>query len=284
MPGPRPCPSSQPSLESINDLRVQSPIREDGRRTSRARVRREPGRPDCPIGTRGPRRSAAPPGASPRGRSHDARTRLLRSPGSGPRRDARGHQEGLPRPGAEVPSRRQSGRQDGRVEVQGSPAGLRHPVRRGEAGAVRPLRRRRVRGDGRRRAAGRRVEFHVPVRRAGLREHRLLPVLRQHGSRRRRCDDGRGGDAGGGPLRGPARPDAAGRSGPAAGRPGDGGPPHHPVPDRRPRRRDDDRGPARRRADREPGREDPAGRRDRHEAAAQGAGRARRQGVHRPAI
>ena len=141
---------------------------------------------------------------------------------------------------------------------------------------ARSLRRRRVRGGGRRRAAERRVQFHLPVRRAGLRERRFLPVLRQHGRR----PWWRGGRGGGrarrrGALRGPAGPDADRPVGPVAVGPGDGGPSHHPVPHRRPRRRDHHRGAAERRPGRDPRREGPAGRRDRLEAPAQGPGRAR---------
>ena len=119
--------------------------------------------------------------------------------------------------GAEASPRRQPGRQDGREEVQGSSAGLRHPVRPREAVALRPFRQRGVRGDGRGRSADGRVGVDGPVWRAGFREHRLLRVLRpvrRGGRRRSHGGRGRRGD-----LRGPAGADAvSGGAGPRGGR------------------------------------------------------------------
>ena len=150
----------------------------------------------------------------------------------------------------------------------------------GEAVAIRPLRRRRVRGDGRRRAADRRARTSPSASASrASRTSTSRSSSATWGAAAGAATRRGGGTRGGGGL----FEDLLGRM--RAGRPGrpragrrDGGPSDHPVPDRRPRRRDHHRGPARRGADREPGREDPAGRRDRLEAAAQGPGRARPQG------
>ena len=106
--------------------------------------------------------------------------------------------------------------------------------------------RRRVRGDGRGRAAVGRLGLHLPVRRARLRDRRLLPVLRPHGppAARRAEEEEHGGAGIFEDLLGRMRGGRPGR--PRSGR-DDGGPSDHPVPHRRPRRRDHDRGPARRR-------------------------------------
>ena len=94
------------------------------------------------------------------------------------RRHARGCQEGLPRDGPEMASRRQPRRQVQREEVQGSSASLRHPLGSREARLVRPVWHRRLRGHGRGRPPHQRLGVDGTVRRARSRDHRFQRVLR----------------------------------------------------------------------------------------------------------